>query len=61
MSRPHFPLIYYSVLNASTGSLLLAILAGINPAIIVHTILINTRMIPPTAGSDTVTLTPVTA
>ena len=50
---------HYSVLSASTGSFLLAILAGISPAIIVNIILINTSITPPIGGSATFTATPV--
>ena len=53
------PFGHYSVLNASTGSLLLAIFAGISPAIIVNIILIKTNIIPPIGGSATFTATPV--
>ena len=56
---PKSPLKPYSVLNAITGSFLLAIFAGINPAIIVNIILIATSMIPATAGNDTFISTPV--
>ena len=52
--------IIYSVLKAFTGSLLLAILDGINPAIIVRNILINTNIIPACQGKNASTLTPVT-
>ena len=38
----------YSVLSAITGSFLLAIFAGINPAIIVNIMLIATSIIPAT-------------
>ena len=51
---------FYSVLNAFTGSLLLAIFDGINPAIIVRNILISTRIIPATHGKKALTFTPVT-
>ena len=40
----------YSVLKASTGSFLLAILDGISPAIIVSIILIMTNITPPATG-----------
>ena len=43
--------LFYSVLNASTGSFLLAILEGTNPAITVRSILIITRTIAPIAGN----------
>ena len=43
---------FYSVLNASTGSFLLAILAGIKPAITVNKILINTNITAPIIGRD---------
>ena len=43
--------LFYSVLRAVTGSFLAAILAGINPAIKVRNILINTKMTPPFTGS----------
>ena len=52
-------LFFYSVLNASTGSFLLAILAGISPAIIVRNILIITSIIPAFVGTTAFTLTPV--
>ena len=45
--------------NASTGSLLLAILAGINPAIIVKSILIKTNIAPAIGGTIVITVTPV--
>lgn len=50
----------YSVLKALTGSLLLAILAGISPAIIVRNILIKTNIIPACQGKKASTFTPVT-
>ena len=56
----HF-LFFYSVLNASTGSFLLAIFAGISPAIIVKIILIITNITPAFAGTTAFTLTPVIA
>ena len=43
---------FYSVLNASTGSFLLAILAGIKPAITVNKILINTNITAPIIVRD---------
>ena len=48
----------YSVLSASTGSFLLAILAGISPANIVNNILIITNTTPATGGTIAVTVTP---
>ena len=51
--------LYYSVLKAFTGSRLLAILAGIKPAIIVKNILINTSIIPACHGKNASTFTPV--
>ena len=51
----------YSVLKASTGSFLLAILAGIKPAIIVKIILITTKIIPPSIGNLDKFETPATA
>ena len=42
---------HYSVLSASTGSFLLAIFAGISPAMTVSSILITTSIIPPAAGN----------
>ena len=50
---------HYSVLRASTGSFLLAILAGISPAIIISIMLISTSITPPIGGSATFTATPV--
>ena len=50
---------HYSVLNASTGSFLLAILDGIKPAIIVNIMLIITNTIPACHGTIVVTVTPV--
>ena len=41
---------YYSVLKLLTGSCLLAIFAGISPAIIVNTTLIKTSIAPPITG-----------
>ena len=49
---------HYSVLNASTGSFLLAIFAGINPAIIVKNILINTSINPATGSNVALIATP---
>ena len=49
---------YYSTLNDSTGSFLLAILAGISPAIIVKATLIITNIAPPTTGKLLIPLTP---
>ena len=48
----------YSVLRASTGSFLLAILAGISPAITVSKILITTNIIPPVIGNLAIDETP---
>ena len=42
--------LFYSVLNASTGSFFAAKLAGINPEIIVKIILINIKSIAPQNG-----------
>ena len=47
-------LFYYSVLNASTGSFLLANLDGISPAISVSSILIIIKIIAPAGGSDAI-------
>ena len=55
------PIYFYSVLNAITGSFLLAIFAGIKPAIIVKNILIRTNTTPALNGTAVTTLTPVTA
>ena len=52
---------FYSTLNDSTGSFLLAILAGIKPAIIVKTTLITTNIVPPTQGKLLIPLTPAIA
>ena len=60
-SHIHWHKIYYSVLNASTGSFLLAILEGINPAIIVKTTLIITKVIAPPIGNWLMFETPATA
>jgi hypothetical protein len=49
----------YAVLNASTGSFLLAIFAGINPAITVSNTLIIIRIIAPAVGSLDKLLIPV--
>ena len=49
-------LLVYSVLNASTGSFLLAILDGINPAIIVRTMLITTKIIAAFTGKTAFTV-----
>ena len=49
---------FYSVLSASTGSFLLAILAGINPEITVSIILINTNIAPALGGTMAFTDTP---
>ena len=51
-------LLLYSVLNASTGSFLLAIFDGINPAIIVKNILINTSINPATGSNVAFIATP---
>ena len=51
---------FYSLLNASTGSFLLAIFAGINPAITVNKTLIIINTIAPTAGRDAILLIPTT-
>ena len=51
---------FYSLLNASTGSFLLAIFAGINPAITVSNTLIIINTIAPTAGRDAILLIPTT-
>ncbi len=55
------PIYFYSVLNAITGSFLLAIFAGIKPAIIVKNMLIRTNTTPALNGTAVTTLTPVTA
>ncbi len=49
-SVPFGQVLSYSVLNASTGSFLLAIFAGIKPAITVSSMLITTSIIPPAIG-----------
>ena len=52
------PEMYHSVLNASTGSFLLAIFEGINPAIIVKNILISTSINPAIGSSVAFIATP---
>ena len=56
-----FFFLFYSVLNAITGSFLLAILDGINPAMIVKTTLITTNVIPAPNGTAVTTFTFVKA
>ena len=51
--------VFYSVLKASTGSFLLAILAGIKPAITVSKILMMTSITAPPTGRLAIDDTPV--